>query len=69
MRSRALSMVRKNMGFGQAIKMIDDLFVELKKEQQIIATSTLPPMVSQAVCSSFGGVQQVGMQRLEQFEQ
>ena len=35
MRSRALSMVRKKIGFGQVIKMIDDLFAELKKEQQI----------------------------------
>jgi hypothetical protein len=27
-------MVRRRIGFGQAIKMIDDLVVELKKEQQ-----------------------------------
>ena len=35
MRPRALSMVRKKIGIGQAIQMIDDLVVKLKKERQI----------------------------------
>ena len=70
MRSRALSMVRKKVGFGQVIKMIDDLVVELKKEQQVdnsnedFAANGQPGSVF-----LFGDVHQVGMQRLEQLEQ
>ena len=46
MRSRALSMVRKKIGFGQAIQMIDDLVVEpffwCKKETKRFVDSSRP---------------------------